>query len=83
MKSEEEVAEDRIENGNRKLVPIVARHGCGLDDGDYISMNMFGNIGKISEGQTRNELHNNARARQEGFEINEDIESESDIDNMQ
>ena len=79
MKSEEEVAEDRIENGNRKLVPVVARHGCGLDDGDYISMNMFGSIGKLVEGQTRNELHNNARAREEGFEINEEIDTESDI----
>lgn len=79
MKSEEEIAEDKIENGNRKLVPVVARHGCGLDDGDYISMNMFGSIGKLSEGQTRNELHNNARAREEGFEINEEIDTESDI----
>jgi len=82
MKSEEEVAEDKIENGNRKLVPVVARHGCGLDDGDYISMNMFGSIGKLQEGQTRNELHNNARAREEGFEINEEIDTESDIDSV-
>ncbi len=82
MKSEEEIAEDKIENGNRKLVPVVARHGCGLDDGDYISMNMFGSIGKLSEGQTRNELHNNARAREEGFEINEEIDSGSDIDGV-
>ena len=82
MKSEEEVAEDKIENGNRKLVPVVARHGCGLDDGDYISMNMFGSIGKLAEGRTRNELHNSARAREEGFEINEEIDSESDIDSV-
>ena len=82
MKSEEEIAEDKIENGNRKLVPVVARHGCGLDDGDYISMNMFGSIGKLAEGRTRNELHNSARAREEGFEINEEIESESNIDSV-
>ena len=82
LKSEEEVAEDGIENGNRKLVPVVGRHGPGLDDGDYISMNMFGNIGKISEGQTRNELHNNARSREEGFEIDAEIDPESDIDSM-
>ena len=82
MKSEEEIAEDKIENGNRKLVPVVARHGCGLDDGDYISMNMFGSIGKLAEGRTRNELHNSARAREEGFEINEEIDSESDIDSV-
>ena len=82
MKSEEEVAEDRVENGNRKLVPVVSRHGEGLDDGDYVSMKMFGKIGRLEEGMTRNELHNSARAREEGFEINEEINSESDIDSM-
>ena len=82
MKSEEEVAEDRVENGNRKLVPVVSRHGEGLDDGDYVSMKMFGKIGRLEEGMTRNELHNSARAREEGFEINEEIDSESDIDSM-
>ncbi len=82
MKSEEEVAEDKVENGNRKLVPVVSRHGEGLDDGDYVSMKMFGKIGRLEEGMTRNELHNNARSREEGFEINEEIDSESDIDNM-
>jgi len=81
-KSEEELAEDGVENGDRKAVPVTGRHGPGLDDGDYISMNMFGNVGKIEEGRTRNELHNNARAREEGFEINEEVESESDIDTM-
>lgn len=82
MKSEEETAEDRVENGNRKLVPVVSRHGEGLDDGDYVSMKMFGKIGRLEEGMTRNELHNSARAREEGFEINEEIDSESDIDSM-
>lgn len=78
MKSDEEIAEDSIEHGNRKLVPVVARHGSGLDDGDYISIKMFGNIGKIEEDETRNEIHRNARARSEGFEIHEDIDAESD-----
>ena len=82
MKSEEEIAEDKVENGNRKLVPVVSRHGEGLDDGDYVSMKMFGKIGRLEEGMTRNELHNSARAREEGFEINEEIDAESDIDNM-
>jgi len=82
MKSEEEVAEDKVENGNRKLVPVVSRHGEGLDDGDYVSMKMFGKIGRLEEGMTRNELHNSARSREEGFEINEEIDSESDIDSM-
>lgn len=42
---------------NRKLVPLVARHGAGLDDGDYIAMNMCGDYGRIIEYTTRNELY--------------------------
>lgn len=79
LKSEEEIAEDRIENGNRKLVPIVARHGSGLDDGDYISVKMFGSIGKIEEGRTRNEIHANNQVNQEGFEIDENIDTDTNI----
>ena len=58
-KSAEELAEDGPEAGNRKLVPIVARHGGGLDDGDYINMNMVGSHAKLIELQTRNERKNN------------------------
>ncbi len=79
LKSEEEIATDRIENGNRKLVPVVARHGSGLDDGDYISMKMFGSIGKIEEGRTRNEIHANNQTNEEGFEIDGEIDTETDI----
>ena len=79
LKSEEEIADDSVQNGNRKLVPIVARHGCGLDDGDYISMKMFGSLGKIEEGRTRNEIHANNQVNEDGFEIEEDIDAEADI----
>ena len=82
MKSDEEMADDGVENGNRKLVPVVARHGEGLDDGDYISMKMFGKYGKIDEGTTRNEIHQDIRSRNEGFEVNEDLDEESDISNL-
>ena len=79
LKSEEEIADDNIQNGNRKLVPVVARHGSGLDDGDYISIKMFGSIGKIEEGRTRNEIHANNQINSEGFEIDDDIDTETDI----
>lgn len=42
---------------NRKLVPLVARHGAGLDSGDYIAMNMLGQYGRITESSTRNKLY--------------------------
>ena len=68
MKSDEEIADDAEENGNRKLVPVVARHGAGLQDGDYINMNMVGKFGKITEGQTRNELNKRSKVKDTGFE---------------
>ena len=40
-------------------MPIVSRHGGGLNDGDYINMNMLGANAKLVELQTRNELKNN------------------------
>jgi replicative DNA helicase len=55
-KSPEEIAEDGPQSGNRKLVPIVARHGSGLDDGDYINIQMNGSHAKLIELSTRNEL---------------------------
>jgi len=79
MKSEEEIADDGVEAGNRKLVPVVARHGEMLDSGDYISMNMYGSIGKLVEGRTRNEIHNSNRNRDEGFEVDADLSTE-DLD---
>lgn len=59
-KSPDEVAEDLKvckEKYNRKLIPILLRHGGGLEQGDYINMNLNGSICKITEGPTRNSLH--------------------------
>ena len=71
-KSEEEVAEDGPENGNRKLVPLVARHWSGLADGDYINVKMRGEVGKIEEGVTRNELKKSSRTNDTGYVVDEE-----------
>ena len=55
-KSPEELAEDGPRAGNRKLVPIVSRHGAGLDDGNYINLRMHGEYAKLEELRTRNEF---------------------------
>lgn len=55
-KSDEEVAADGPEHGNRKLVPVIARHGEGLDPNDYINIRMHGSSGKIKEGLTSFEI---------------------------
>ena len=78
-KSDEEIAEDGPKNGNRKLVPLIARHGGGLDDNDYINCNMQGWCAKITEGKTRLELMNNKGDDDEGFVINEDHDYEEEI----
>lgn len=56
-KSPDELAEDGLDAGNRKLVPVVARHGPGLDDGNYINMNILGDHAKLLELKTRNEFN--------------------------
>lgn len=58
IKSSEELAEDGPNSGNRKLVPIVSRHGAGMDDGDYINMVMDGSHAKLTELRTRNQIKN-------------------------
>lgn len=70
-KSDEEIAEDGSSNGNRKLVPLVSRHGGGLDDNDYINCNMKGWCAQIKEGKTRLELLNN-KDSDEGFILNDE-----------
>lgn len=57
-KTPEEIAETGPEHGNRKLVPISARHGEGLDQGDYINIVFQGRFGKIKEGETKLNLEN-------------------------
>jgi archaellum biogenesis ATPase FlaH len=73
-KSDEEIAEDGQESGNRKLIPVISRHGPGLDDNDYINCHMKGWCAKIIEGQTRIELKNNIGIKNNGFAINENEE---------
>jgi len=74
-KSDEEIAEDGPSNGNRKLVPLISRHGGGLDDNDYINCSMKGWCAKITEGKTKLELGSSSSSsnKTEGF-----ISDESD-----
>jgi replicative DNA helicase len=69
-KSDEEIAEDGVNHGNRKLIPLISRHGSGLDDNDYINCHMKGWCAKITEGKTRLELMNNGDGS--GFEVEEE-----------
>jgi replicative DNA helicase len=71
-KSDEEIAEDGPSEGNRKLVPIISRHGGGLDDNDYINCHMKGWCAKITEGRTKLEIANNiSQQPKDGFIIDD------------
>lgn len=63
-KSDEEIAEDGIDGGNRKLVPMNSRHGEDLGGG-YINLKFQGALAKIEEVEPQ--VHNN-----DGFEIDDD-----------
>ena len=76
-KSDEEMAEDGPTNGNRKLVPIISRHGGGLDDNDYINCYMKGWCAKIVEAKTKLELANKNSPKQ-GFVVNGNDEAEDE-----
>lgn len=78
-KSPEEIAEDGPENGNRKLVPLISRHGGGLDDNDYINCHMKGWCAKITEGRTRLEIINNKGGKKDGFIVDDQNENEQEI----
>lgn len=60
-KTPEEIAEDGIENGNIKLIPLEGRFMKRLDDGDYINMYFRGEFSSIKELQTRNMIRKNAQ----------------------
>ena len=72
QKSDEEIAKDGPENGNRKLVPIIARHGEGLEDGDYINVLMKGAYAKLIEGMTAYELEDGGSYVEDNDEYQEE-----------
>ena len=75
-KTNEEIAEDGPENGNRKLLPLISRHGGGLDDNDYINCHMKGWCAQIMEGKTRLEIVNNIKSNNEGFIVDDNNNEE-------
>jgi replicative DNA helicase len=77
-KSDEEIAEDGPSEGNRKLIPIISRHGGGLDDNDYINCHMKGWCAKITEGRTKLEISNNIKkSNPNDFTIDDNAEDKN------
>lgn len=79
-KSNEEIAEDGKESGNRRLKVLDVRFGPGMEDGDYINMKMEGDINRITELGTKKSLKQNPNLNKPaGFEINDDDGKEIDL----
>jgi hypothetical protein len=83
-KSEEEMADESVSNNNirynLKLIPIVCRHGKGIEPGDYINISANYEVGKIDEGPTRNQFYKaNSPRNNTGFEV-EGLPNEIEID---
>lgn len=70
IKSDEEIQEDGLEEGNRKLVTLALRHGAGLQDGDWINMKFQGKYGRIVEGRTHLDIIHNKNKKE--FEVTDD-----------
>ena len=67
-KSDEEVAADGNEAGNRKLVPVVTRHGPGMEFGNYINVDMKGWCARVEERKSRQEILQEEKNKNQGFE---------------
>lgn len=78
-KTQEEKVTDGLNNGNKKLIPVVSRHGPGIDDGGYICLQMNGQFAQIKEIGIIRELRRNAN-NQQGFTDSEDYDSEEEVD---
>jgi replicative DNA helicase len=79
-KSEEEYAADGPSCGNKKLKPVVCRHGPGMEDEGYICLQMDGGIAKITELGTIREIKRNANNNQQGYVEQEADDIEEEID---
>lgn len=75
---EEKAADGGPKNGNRKLVPIVARHGPGIEDNGYICLNMNGSLARIEEIGTIRKIKKNEKCREKGIPDAEDVRSEDE-----
>lgn len=82
-KSEEEMADESVSDKNirynLKLVPIVSRHGKGLESGDYINIAANYEMGKIEEGPTRNQFYKDNGSRNNSGFVVEELPNEIEI----
>tara|TARA_R100000152_G_C6781331_1_gene215615 strand:+ start:3345 stop:4826 length:1482 start_codon:yes stop_codon:yes gene_type:complete len=79
-KTEEERLTDGIRSGNKKLIPVVSRHGPGIEDEGYICLQMEGKYAKITELGSIRSIKRNDNNDEQGFadQADADIEEQTD-----
>ena len=77
-KTDEEKLQDGVQNGNKKLIPIVSRHGPGIEDEGYICLQMDGQFARLRELGTIREIKKHDGRNQELGEDKEGYSSEEE-----
>ena len=78
-KSDEEIQADGPENGNRKLVVVVTRHGERTGFEEYINCHFEGWRARITEGNRNTDVANGAIPYQDDDFVNKEDNPDDDI----
>lgn len=79
IKSPEDNEECPENYGNRKLIPLIARYGAGIGQGNFINFYMNGKRGQIKQGKDYFSIKNNPDQPEPTDNISDDV-SDSIID---
>ena len=75
-RGQEEIAEENIGSRvNRRLIPVVARHGPGMD-GNSIFMRMTGELARLEEIGTKRDAERIHKEEKDGFADQEDSDQD-------
>ena len=77
-KTEEERLTDGVSSGNKKLIPIVSRHGPGIEDEGYICLQMDGQYAKVRELGTIRSMKRHENSHEQGFADQADYDPEDE-----
>ncbi len=72
IKTAEEIAADGAANGNRKMVVVHARHGAATEMGDYVNIQLDGEVARIKELNTKLGIESERGRREGGFDISDE-----------
>lgn len=79
-KTDEERLTDGVRSGNKKLIPIVSRHGPGIEDEGYICLQMDGKYARVKELGTIRSIKRDEHGNQQGFADQANHDSENEVD---